>query len=592
MHQVSPVADGVNVRVLHQLSKPYPTIRVTTHMESKDLDVSTLVGRRAVNRWDRVSVGDLFERVRWSTPDKEAVIGRPGSFAYETNARLSYREADELANRVANGLLGEGLVPGDRVAFFCENSVEAYIAKFGVAKAGGVAAPINPRVAVDVQRHLLDILQPRFAFVDSELFARAASSFDAIGLRGVVIPINGGELPDGWYEFKQFVDAHLPTEPDVSISGDDIWEVIPTSGTTSMPKCVMLSHNMAYLNAFVHGLSHTRGLIVESDLRIASLLPVIYHAADHSHSFPAFVCGGTFVIGREVSGREHAAAVSDERITALHAGSAQFLEEMVVAVDEDPARYDLSSLTSILWAWAPLRPGTAQILRELCGNVQLVEILGQTESLSSTRFRFGEQAGIADDAAPIVNRVGLPNALLSAALVQADGSFVPVGDSHQPGEIVYRSPVLTAGYYRDPEATRESFRGGWFHSGDACEYEEKGSLIMIDRLKDVIKSGGENVSSLRVETTLNGYPGVSRVAVIGVPHPRWGEAVVAVVVREDGAELHEDLLLNHCKRSLAGFECPKKIIFADELPLSIGNKVKKVVLRQLYAGLFEEPMTR
>ncbi|WP_218834947.1 class I adenylate-forming enzyme family protein [Rhodococcus sp. ACS1] len=552
------------------------------------MDVENLIGRRATGRWERTSVGDFFERVRWSAPDKEAVVGRPGSYAYPGNDRLTYRAADELANRIANALLGAGLHAGDRVLFFCENSVEAYIAKFGVAKAGLVCAPVNPRIAPDVQAHIIDVLKPAFAFVDAELWATGEAALTQAGIPGAVIPIGGKDIPQGWIEFSDFIADAAVDEPDAEIAGDDIWEIIPTSGTTSMPKCVMLSHNLAYLNAYAHGMSHTRGLTTESDLKIVSLLPVIYHAADHSHSFPAYLTGGTFILGRKVNADEHAAAVSQEKATALYAGSSQFLDELVATVRTDPQRYDLTSLTSILWAWAAISPETAAELNRVCDGVQLVEILGQTESLSSTRFRPNLWPEVHRATAPAVNHVGLPNPLMAAALMLPDGELVPFGESNRPGEIVYRSPVISAGYYQDPDATRESLRHGWFHSGDACAYDENGLLVMLDRYKDVIKSGGENVSSLRVESLIAAYPAVDRVAVIGLPHPRWVEAVTAVVVPTAGATLDVDKLMAYCREVLAGYERPKRIVLVDTLPVSVGSKIRKNVLREQYADLFAD----
>jgi acyl-CoA synthetase (AMP-forming)/AMP-acid ligase II len=149
------------------------------------------------------------------------------------------------------------------------------------------------------------------------------------------------------------------------------------------------------------------------------------------------------------------------------------------------------------------------------------------------------------------------------------------------GEAVYRSPVMTAGYYRNEDATREAFRDGWFHSGDSCAFDENGLRVMVDRFKDIVKSGGENVSSIRVESALVQHPAVARAAVIGVPDRRWGEAVTAVVVR-DGDALSEEELIAFARDRLAGFETPKQIIFVDELPETVGGKILKYRLRQQY----------
>jgi acyl-CoA synthetase (AMP-forming)/AMP-acid ligase II len=154
---------------------------------------------------------------------------------------------------------------------------------------------------------------------------------------------------------------------------------------------------------------------------------------------------------------------------------------------------------------------------------------------------------------------------------------------------VYRSPIIMSGYYRNPEATREAFRGGWFHSGDSATVDEDGLRIMVDRYKDIVKSGGENVSSMRVETALYAHPDVLRAAVIGLPHERWGEAVTAVIVPRPGATPVEAELIAFCKERLAGFETPKRIIVADALPETVGGKVLKYRLRAQHAALYTDP---
>lgn len=552
------------------------------------IDVENLVGRRPVNRWERVSVGDLLERMRWSYPDKEAIVASSDACTSSRFARLTYRQADELANQVANALIARGLTQGDRVLFFCENTIEAYVAKFGVAKAGGVCAPVNPRMAPDVQDHLISMLQPKIAFVDAELWPKAAETFTRRGLAGVMIPINGDVRPPGWTTFEQFVDGVSVAEPAVPVHGDDIWEILPTSGTTSMPKGVMMSHNFAYIGAYSHALTHTRGLRFESDLRVCSVLPVIYHAPDQTQSFPAFLCGGTFIIGRQVNSQSFAALVSAERATHLWAGSPQFMEEMAQAVTSSPGKYDLTCLTSIMFAWASLDPAIADRLKEICGaNVQLVEILGQTEAIPCSRFWPDKWPDIYRVSAPHINHSGLPVPILAASIMDEDGKLIDRSRANIAGEIVYRTPAVTAGYYRNEAATREAFRHGWFHSGDCCIFDDNGLLVMIDRYKDVVKSGGENVSTIRVEAIVRSHPAVQKVAVVGLPHARWSEAVTGVVVLKPGHSVADTELLDYCRERLAGFENPKGFIFVSELPETVGGKVLKYVLRDRYKGFYD-----
>jgi acyl-CoA synthetase (AMP-forming)/AMP-acid ligase II len=186
---------------------------------------------------------------------------------------------------------------------------------------------------------------------------------------------------------------------------------------------------------------------------------------------------------------------------------------------------------------------------------------------------------------PALNYVGVPSPMLASDVVDEDGKSLR-GQPGVAGEAVYRSPIVTSGYYLDEAATRDAFRDGWFHSGDSCMLDENDLRIMVDRFKDIVKSGGENVSSIRVEAVLYGHPSVQRAAVIGLPHDRWGEAVTAVIVLKPAATATEAELIAHCKAQLAGFETPKGVVFTDALPETVGGKVLKFKLREQHAALY------
>jgi acyl-CoA synthetase (AMP-forming)/AMP-acid ligase II len=550
------------------------------------IDVESLVGRRAVNRWERTSIGDLFERVRWSTPHREAIVARQGAFAHPDRERITYAQADDLANRVANALLARGLRRGDRVLMFCDNSVEAYVAKIGIAKAGLVCAPLNAMLAPDVIAYLIGRVEPRLAIVDAELWPQAREAFALAGVRADVTIEIGGGVVDGGVGFDDFVAEASVEEPDVEIHGDDIWELICTSGTTAMPKAVMLSHNYSHLAGYNFALTLSRGLHIEDELRLCAFLPLVFHVADQIFSFPAFLSGGTLIMGRRPDAAAIAAAISRERATALWAGSPAMLQQLAAALEADPS-LDAASLTIAIFGWAALPPSTLAALRERIGpRFQVCEILGQTESISCHRFWPDKWPELYQRAAPEQNYVGYTNPLLASRIVGADGEPLPP-EPGLLGEVVYRSPVTTAGYYRDEEATHTAFRSGWFHSGDSCALGEDGLRVMLDRVKDIVKSGGENVSSLRVEAVLHQHPDVEKAAVVGLAHEKWGEAVTAFVIPANGAALDVDAVSAFCRERLAGFESPKRVVAVDELPVTVGGKVLKHKLRAEHAGLYD-----
>jgi acyl-CoA synthetase (AMP-forming)/AMP-acid ligase II len=544
-----------------------------------DLDVTNLHNRRAVSRWERTSVGDIFERLTWSYPDALAVAGAPGAYSDERFARLTYRQADELANRVANALLERGLERSARVLIICENSVEAFVTKIGIAKAGMVAMPVNPNLAPDVLQHLVGTAEPSLAIVDRELLDRFAPVQSQVEL-AAVIGI-GPEKPHPHRTFAEFVDAAGASEPDVAIHGDDIWQLLFTSGTTAMPKGVMLSHNASHFAAFNFGMSLTRGIRLECDLRVGVFLPIIYHVGDQIFSYSAFLAGGSLLIGRRPVASDVAAAVERESLTALWAGSPQLVEGLV---DElDATGRTVSSLSVLVYGWGAIPPPTYERLRRHTGDdLVLLGIFGQTETIACHRFWPAKWPEVYAATAPAQNYVGVPSPLLASDVVDEDGKSLR-DQPGVPGEAVYRSPTVTAGYYRDEAATREAFRGGWFHSGDTCTVDENGLRVMVDRSKDIVKSGGENVSSIRVEAVLHGHPAVARAAVIGLPHDRWGEAVTAVVILKPGQTATENDLIDHCRGKLAGYETPKGLLFVDALPETVGGKVLKYKLRAQYA---------
>jgi acyl-CoA synthetase (AMP-forming)/AMP-acid ligase II len=545
-------------------------------------DVETLRGRRADRRWNRMAVGDILERVTWSRPHKTALVGWAGAFSDPRFERLTYAEADALANQVAHALLAEGAGPGDRVLLYCDNSVEAVLTMVGVAKAGMVVVPVNSLLAPDVLAHALELVEPRLVVADAGLLDRGRAVLAAHGTSpSVVIEIGG--TADGAPGFAAWIEGRPTTEVDVDVHGDDIWALLFTSGTTSMPKASMTAHTFTYLGAYVYALSLTRGLRDESDSVMASFLPLIYHCGHNSTLFTTWMSGGTAVIGRRPDEHALAEAITRERVTAIWAGSPLWVERLV-SVAEGRDDVDLSSLTVVMFSWGAMREDLLPRLSQVAPHAQPLEVFGQTEAQTSYRFWPLDHPERAAEAVAGTNHIGLPPPLLAADIRSPDGTSL-AGRPGEAGEVVYRSPLITQGYYRNPEATAEAFRGGWFHSGDSCRYVEADARdqVMVDRLKDVVKSGGENVSSLRVENVVAEHPGIARAAVVGVPDEKWGELVTAVVSLAPGAAVSEEELIAWARERLAGYETPKRVVFVADFPVTVGGKVRKHELRDRLA---------
>lgn len=549
-----------------------------------NIDVSSFTNRRAVNRHERISVGDVFERITWSFPNKEAIVAWDGAFADPENQRITYKQADEKANKFANALLAQGLKRGDRVLFFCINSTEFFLAQVGAAKAGMVAVPVNIMMAPDLLSYVIQQVEPSFTIVDAELYPNAEKVFKENKLPvGVTIPI-GGKVVDGSVSFNDFISASPVTEPDIEIHGDDIFQILFTAGTTAMPKGVMQSHIYMYFCAIGHAMTHTRGILTETDY-IKGVFYPMFHIAAQGMTYSALFVGGTAVITRKPDAELMPEILSKEKITATFGSPHDFMR-LADIIGENPEKYDTSFLKVISIGWGVFRPDYDLKLREIFGqDLVLIGYDGQTECVYDNRMWHHKWYEKYKKSAPRTNYLGVSHPFYATTVMDMEGNICPPG---VVGEKVMRSPVMMAAYYKNEEATREAFKYGWLHGGDAAEYDDENLLIMVDRYKDIIKSGGENVSSVRVEQQLMLHPQVELAAVVGLKHEKWQEAVTGFVVLKKDSQNQPDEaeLIAFCKESLGGYEVPKKIIFISEIPQTVGGKMQKYILRDKYAEIY------
>nr|MBF0684097.1 acyl--CoA ligase [Pseudomonas sp.] len=548
------------------------------------MNVTHLRGRRATDRSNRVSMGDMFERIRWHDPDRVVMTFWEGAYESADLKELTAQLADDTANQYAQAILSTGIEPGSIVMLVCENSAEAILTKIGLAKAGVTVAPVNPNLGSDVIEELIKLCEPRGVVVDSENLEKIEPLLQRHGIP-VLHQIAVGTTAPGHRSFAQFIAGHPSSEPDVEIHGDDIWQLLFTSGSTSTPKGVMVSHINTMFSALSFNGIGMNGVAYESDFCMISFLPIVYHVGD-GVVYNAVLSGGRAVIGRRFNPQAVAQAIHRDAVTCLWAGAPQALDAICTEFEAHP-ELSPQSLRTIIFGWAPMSPELhARSKRVLGEQTKCIEIIGQTEVVCAHRFWIDKHQDLFDRTAPRENYVGQPHELLAAMIADKDGNPIPAG-SDVVGEAAYRSPALMAGYYKKPKETAEALRNNWFFGGDAFKWGESGQRILADRFKDIVKTGGENVTSIRVEAAINLFPGVHKTAIVGLPHERWGEAVTAFVVAKPGFKLSEPELIAFAKNHLANFEIPKKVVVVDQLPETVGGKVQKHKLRAQYHDLYQ-----
>ncbi|WP_214414508.1 fatty acyl-CoA synthetase [Sphaerisporangium fuscum] len=507
----------------------------------------------------RQSLADLLRRSARRHPDRLAV-------ADGTTAR-TFAELDRDASRIANALAKRGVLPGERVAVLSRNSVAYVQTIFGVARAGAVLVPVNFMLGPEEVGYVLSHSSAVALLVQDALLPVAEGAVKAAaGLRTRVVY---GEAGESWEPFAALLGHDDATEPAVPIGPDDPAQILYTSGTESRPKGAVLSHGALIAQ---YGSCVIDGGMDRHDVELHAM-PLFHCAQQHCFLVPDIMLGAS---GHIMAAPDPAAvleAVERHRVTKFFAPPTVWI---ALLRHPDFDRRDLSSLRKGYYGAAIMPVEVLREIGERLPGVRLWNFYGQTEMAPVAVMLQPEdqirKAGSAGRAALHVE----------TRVVDADGNDVPPGEI---GEIVHRSPHAILGYLDDPGKTAEVFRGGWFHSGDLGVMDEDGYLTVVDRIKDMIKTGGENVASREVEEVVYEHPAVAEVAVVGVRHPSWIEAVVAIVVTKPGTSVTEEELRAHTRARLAAFKVPKAVAFVDALPKNPSGKILKRELRDLHAGL-------
>lgn len=485
--------------------------------------------------------------------------------------RRTYQEFNEDVNRFANAMLELGLEKGDRFSLLSHNCYQYAVMYFALAKIGVILVPINFMLRAEEAAYILAHSESRAFFVEDALLGvgrEALAKATGVEFRGI-ISLAEGEPPRDWMSFDDLLQSGSAKEPEVEFGDDEVVQIAYTSGTESLPKGAMLT-NRNLISQYVSVL--VDGGFEESDIQIHAL--PLYHCAQlHVFLSPAVYVGATNIILYAPVPDEIMAAVEREKANLLFCPPTVWIS-LLRSPNFD--KYNLSTLQKCYYG-AAIMP--VEVLRELTARLQGVRFwnfYGQTEMSPLATCLKPEEQFLKPGSA------GRPVLNVETRLVDDDMNDVAPGEV---GEIVHRSPHAMLGYYKDEEKTAAAFRGGWFHSGDLAVADEEGFVTIVDRKKDMIKTGGENVASREVEEVVYRHPGVSEVAVIGVPHPYWIEAVTAVVVPKSRESVAPDEIIAHCRQHLAAFKVPKYVVLAESLPKNPSGKILKRQLRDEHAGL-------
>jgi acyl-CoA synthetase (AMP-forming)/AMP-acid ligase II len=491
--------------------------------------------------------------------------GRPLTI-YTDRTRTAAQSADRVA-RLAGALRSIGVGPGDRVGIMALNSDRYHEFLLAAPWADAVVNPINIRWSPAEVAYSLADCDTRALLVDDAFAATVPELRDRVPQLRTVIFCGDGPAPAGTLDYETLIAGHGPIA-DVRRGGDDLYGVFYTAGTTGKPRGVMLSHTAMLVSAM--------GSLTGVDMltrggRLLHAAPM-FHLADICAWTMGMLTGSTHVIVPAFTPAGVAAAISEHKVT-----DTLLVPTMIQMLLDSPdaAGADLTSVRRVVYGASPISPTVLERARKRMESAGFVQAYGMTELAPVATLLSPSDH---DDPA-LARAAGRAAAHVEVRIVDAEDTPVPTG---QVGEVVVRGDNVMTGYWNKPEETAVALRGGWMHTGDGGYMDGRGYVFIVDRIKDMIITGGENVYSVEVENAIAQHDAVAACAVIGVPDQRWGECVHAVVVLRPGRQVTARELRDFCREHIAGYKIPGSVAFADELPVSGAGKILKRELRRQY----------
>jgi acyl-CoA synthetase (AMP-forming)/AMP-acid ligase II len=498
-----------------------------------------------------LTLRDPLEHARLQYAERVAVV--------DGALRFTYRQLHERSQRLGQALRQLGLEPGDRVAFLSANSHRYFEAFFGIPAQGMILVPLNTRLATRELSAILTSSGARVLFSDRDVGELAGQVERVIALES---------------DYERLLAEAVPSAPTHAIDENQVAALFYTGGTTGLPKGVMLTHRNLVANAFHKALAVS---LTADDVFLAA--PALFHVAGIAPLVALVWLGGRTVSLPSFDAERCLDAIERERVTFL-IPVPTMLGALVQAQRQKPR--DVRSLRLLGHAGSPIGSELIEAAHATFPEIELAQFYGATETSSVVAGLRHEERAIGT---PLLGSCGRATAGVALKIVRADGQECALGEV---GEICVRGPNVTPGYWQNASASEAALRDGWYRSGDLGVLRDGGYLFVVDRLKDMIVSGGENVYSIEVEDALSRHPLVLEAAAFGVPDPHWGEAVHAVVVVHAASEADDTALLaaqlrEHCRSLIAGYKVPKHITIQREpLPKSGPGKILKRVLRDAF----------
>jgi acyl-CoA synthetase (AMP-forming)/AMP-acid ligase II len=505
------------------------------------------------------TLAETIKRNAQVFPDKVA-------FVFE-NKGYTFKQLNERVNRLINGLANLGVTKGDRVAILSYNCHQ-YFEVFCIAKAGRICVPLDNRSAGRELVYLLNNSEASTLVIANEFADAVISIRPEIPLVKNIICLDA--VREDMLNYEELIAGSPSDEPTEKVSESDPCALFYTSGTTGRPKgaihtetSIIAEHMQPYYD-------------VTSDDICLCVMPFFHSGGSMGYLFPCFHAGATIVVLRGFDEILILQTIERERVTSV-----SLVPVMIARLLQHPdiGKYDLSSLRTLKYTGAPMPVEVLKTGIRLLGSI-FVQAFGQTEANSITAL--GKEDHRVTGSEKEIRRLG------SAGKPIPNGKVRIVNDRDEDvaidevGEVVVRSPGMMTGYWKMPEETEATFKNGWLHTGDMARRDEDGYFYLVDRKKDVIISGGENIYSKEIEDVLYLHPAVSEAAVIGVPDEKWGEAVKAIIVLKRGMKAAEEEIIDFCKEHLASWKKPKLVEFWEELPKNPGGKIMKASIREKY----------